>query len=200
MNTEKPTLDAQFWNDRYLEENTGWDIGDVSPPLTAYVDQLESKALRILIPGCGRAYEASYLLTQGFEEVTLVDWSQEACDQILSRIPALKPEQVLCENFFELKGKFDLIIEQTFFCAIDPSLRADYVEKTYELLDEGGKIMGLLWDDPMYDSRPPFGGDRKTYEDLFSPYFEILILETAHNSIKPRAGREFFFLAKKRSL
>jgi methyl halide transferase len=41
-----------YWNNRYLEENTTWDLGQVSPPLKNYIDQLENKAVSILIPGC----------------------------------------------------------------------------------------------------------------------------------------------------
>jgi hypothetical protein len=47
---------------------TGWDLGQVSPPLKAYIDQLTDKNLRILIPGCGNSYEAEYLLEKGLYE------------------------------------------------------------------------------------------------------------------------------------
>ncbi|MFT7344682.1 MAG: hypothetical protein ACI9XP_001269, partial [Lentimonas sp.] len=54
-------LDEFYWSERYKNLNTQWDIGRVSPPLRAYFDQLTDKSARILIPGCGRAYEAEYL-------------------------------------------------------------------------------------------------------------------------------------------
>jgi hypothetical protein len=67
------SLGEAFWNNRYDTADTGWDLGQVSPPLKAYIDQLENKNLRILIPGCGNTYEAEYLLQQGFEDVTVID-------------------------------------------------------------------------------------------------------------------------------
>ena len=44
-------LDAEFWENRYRNQETGWDLGTVSPPLKAYIDQLEDKDVAILIPG-----------------------------------------------------------------------------------------------------------------------------------------------------
>ena len=49
-----------YWASRYLEKQTGWNIGYASTPITAYVDQLTNKAAKILIPGAGNAYEAEY--------------------------------------------------------------------------------------------------------------------------------------------
>ena len=66
-------LDGTFWNNQYNTNTTGWDLGEVSPPIKAYIDQLNNKDLRILIPGCGNSYEAGYLLQQGFTNITLID-------------------------------------------------------------------------------------------------------------------------------
>ena len=51
----------EYWINRYKEERTGWDIGYPSTPLKEYIDQLQDKNLRILIPGAGNGYEAEYL-------------------------------------------------------------------------------------------------------------------------------------------
>ena len=53
-----------YWNNRYIDKTTQWDLGEVSPPIKAYIDQLTHQNLRILIPGCGNTYEADYLLRQ----------------------------------------------------------------------------------------------------------------------------------------
>ena len=54
-------MEKSFWDSRWENAETGWDLGGVSAQLKAYIDQLESKKLSILIPGCGNAYEAEYL-------------------------------------------------------------------------------------------------------------------------------------------
>ena len=66
-------FDKKFWTDRYKSRQTQWDIGSISTPLKEYIDQLEDKNIKILIPGCGNAYEASYLFENGFNNVFLID-------------------------------------------------------------------------------------------------------------------------------
>jgi SAM-dependent methyltransferase len=185
-------LNKDLWNQRYLDRDMGWDIGHISSPLKAYFDQLNNKELRILIPGCGNAYEAEYLFQQGFKNVTLIDWAQKALDDFQQRNPNLPTDQLICSDFFEHQGQYDLIIEQTFFCALDPKLRPDYVQHMKKLLAKKGKLVGLLFNDKLYSHRPPFGGKKSEYEKLFNPHFSNVSMEIAHNSIPSRQGRELF--------
>ncbi|MFT4566431.1 MAG: hypothetical protein ACI9FN_001387 [Saprospiraceae bacterium] len=67
----------------------------------------------------------------------------------------------------------------------------------FDLLSSGGKLVGLLFDAPMYDSRPPYGGSKEAYLKLFSTEFENIIMEECYNSITPRVGTETFFIAVK---
>ena len=67
-------FDSKYWDDRYLENNLGWDIGYISTPLKEYFDQLKIKSINILIPGAGNAYEAEYLWEKGFSNVFIIDW------------------------------------------------------------------------------------------------------------------------------
>ena len=112
-------LDAKSWNQRYLEDNTGWDLSFISTPLKDYFDQLTNKDLRILIPGCGNSYEAEYLFNNGFKNVYVLDFSEKALDNFLQRVVNFPSANIICQNFFDFVGNYDLIIEQTFFCAID---------------------------------------------------------------------------------
>ena len=101
-------------------------------------------------------------------------------------------------DFFDLQdSNFDLILEQTFFCALDPSLRESYAIKMNNLLREKGKLAGLLFDFPLTEKGPPFGGDINEYKKLFFEHFRIKTLERAYNSIKPRNGNELFFIFEK---
>jgi len=188
-------LNKDVWNERYLNADIGWDIGRISTPLKEYFDQLENKDLKILIPGCGNAYEAEYLFQQGFKNVFLIDWAQQAIDDFHNRIPEFPKEQLICADFFEHDSQYDLIIEQTFFCAINPKLRENYVLKVKSLLKDRGKLVGLLFNDKLYSNRPPFGGSRNEYKSLFEKHFKNLCLEKAYNSIAPRKGRELFISA-----
>ena len=185
-------LSEHFWNERYEKCETGWDIGYISTPLKDYFDQLTDKEMTILIPGCGNAYEAEYLNQLGFKNVVVLDFSKHVLQQFKQRVPTFPEHHLIGEDFFKHQGAYDLMVEQTFFCALHPSLRAKYAEHTASLLKSKGKLVGLLFDDVLNTDHPPFGGNKAEYLSYFSPYFDVAIMETATNSIPPRAGRELF--------
>ncbi len=185
-------LDARFWTAKYKNQETGWDLGQVSPPLKAYFDQLEDKDLKILIPGGGNAYEAEYLHGNGFKKVYVADLSETPLLNLKRRVPSFPDHHLLHTDFFELKDRFDLIFEQTFFCALNPNLRSKYAENMSQLLKPSGHLVGLLFDATLNNDKPPFGGNKKEYKVLFSKYFNLEIMETCYNSIKPRLGNELF--------
>lgn len=110
---------AKFWQQRYKTDSIQWDMGEVSPPLKAYIDQLRKSAKNeaILIPGAGNAYEVGYLYEQGFTNVTLVDFALAPIEAFAKRYPNFPAEKLICADFFELYPEqyhFDWVLEQTF--------------------------------------------------------------------------------------
>lgn len=185
-------MSEQYWTERYQNDNTPWDMGSVSTPLTGYLQRLTHKDQHILIPGAGNAYEAEWLFNNGFTNVFVIDISKEPIQNLKQRIPAFPSAHLIHGDFFELDQKFDLIIEQTFFCALQPSQRKDYAIKMAEVLKPGAKLAGVFFDFPLTEQGPPFGGSSEEYEDLFSEFFKIHKMERCYNSIKPRMGKELF--------
>jgi thiopurine S-methyltransferase len=185
-------LDKNYWTNRYREDDAGWDAGSITMPLKEYVDQLTDPNISILIPGAGNAWEAEYLFNKGFPNVSIIDLSEEPLDNFKKRVPGFPSERLITGDFFDHAQQYDLIIEQTFFCALDPSLRSRYAEKMHELLKPGGKLVGVLFNDKLNNDKPPFGGNREEYIVYFEKYFKFKTVETCYNSIKPRAGRELF--------
>jgi thiopurine S-methyltransferase len=189
------TFNQTFWENRYQEQLTQWDIGRVSTPLKEYIDQLNTKNLRILIPGAGNAYEAQYLHEQGFEEVWVIDLAPSPLENLAQRCPSFPKEHLILGNFFELEEtqQFDLILEQTFFCALDPSLREAYIQKMTKLIKPQGKLVGVLFGDVLLDrTQPPFGETTENLKNYFKNDFHFKHFEACHNSIKPRQGSELF--------
>jgi len=191
---------AAYWDAHYIDRKPGWDMGSVSPPIREYIDQLQNKKLRILVPGAGRGWEVKYLFEQGFENTFLLDFSKKAIEQFRMICPNFPESNIIFEDFFAHTGHYDLILEQTFFSSLVPAKRSDYIKKMHELLNPSGKLCGLLFNHKFENSAPPFGATFDIYEQLFRKYFHFEHFETAYNSIKPRAGREIFLLLKKNHL
>lgn len=190
--------DQLFWENRYSNNETGWDTGSVSTPLKEYFDTLSDKEIKILIPGAGNAHEAEYLHIKGFKNVYVLDIAEAPLENLRKRLPDFPKEHILKGDFFALDDSFDLIIEQTFFCAIDPKLRPDYANKMYSLLKQGGKLVGLFFDIELNKDKPPFGGNKEEYIAYFRPFFNLKKFEKAYNSIPPRAGNELFINLEKK--
>jgi len=193
--------DEYYWTNRYKDRSTGWDIGHISPPLKAYFDQLKHKDYKILIPGAGNAYEAEYLFKNGFKHVYVLDISDVPLTAFKSRNPDFPNEQLINGDFFKLKGTYDIVIEQTFFCSFPPNKlnREAYAKQMSSLLNVGSKLVGLWFDIPLIEDieKRPFGGDKNLYQRYLEPYFNTIVFETCYNSIPPRQGKELFGIFEK---
>jgi SAM-dependent methyltransferase len=193
-------LNQEYWNNRYINNETGWDIGKASTPLKLFIETFENKNVKILIPGCGNAHEIECLLENGFTNITVIDISEIAVNSIKNRFNNAIAEEklnVIFGDFFEHKGNYDLILEQTFFCAINPNLRNNYALKMHEFLSNNGIVVGVLFNCNFEKEGPPFGGNEEEYRKLFQSNFKIKKMELCYNSIPPRSGNELFFILSK---
>ena len=105
-------LNKDFWEQKYQEKKTGWDLGKASTPIITYLEQLENKDLSILIPGCGNGHEAEWAHQHGFNNVHVLDFADSAIKNFKKRYPKFNPNNLHQEDFFEHQGRYDIIIEQ----------------------------------------------------------------------------------------
>ncbi len=55
----------------------------------------------------------------------------------------------------------------------------------HNLLRENGKLVGVLFNEPLFQDHPPFGGSKPEYLPYFEDLFKIIHFEEAYNSIRP---------------
>ncbi|MDO9554168.1 methyltransferase domain-containing protein [Rhodonellum sp.] len=197
MNFMLISLEELYWSTRYLNKETGWDLGSISTPLKQYLDQILNFQLSILVPGAGNGHEASYAFQIGFENLHILDISPVPLGEFLLANPDFPKSQCHHENFFAHDGQYDLILEQTFFCALPPEMRSQYAAKMHALLKPGGKLVGVLFNRDFQLQGPPFGGSESEYLGYFQGLFHVLKMEACKNSIPARQGSEFFFVLQK---
>lgn len=192
--------EAQYWDLRYLKGETGWNLNSLSPPLVHFIHSLPetAKNWHILFPGSGESPDPAFWYNNGFKNTFALDFSSEARKLFLDKNPTFPSQQFLCTDFFCLPPEnWDLILEQTFFCALPPSLRKDYVEQMYRILKPGALLAGVWFNRHFEQNGPPYGSSVHENIDLFSLGFDIISAEPCSHSVKPRAGTEYWMIFRK---
>lgn len=199
--SEKDGYELEDWRKHYDSGDCPWDLNDVAPPWRVLWEEKKLVPGKAIVPGCGRGHEVVFLAEKGFD-VTGVDFAEGAvqnCRDALSQRGL--PGNIARENFFALgrehHGVYDLLLEQTFFCAIHPSDRNRYVETAARTLKPGGLLAGLFYETGG-EGGPPFNTTRSDVIDHFSAEFEIESLAKTPHSHEQRKGKEWLGLLRKR--
>lgn len=193
------SLHSEYWNSRYHTKNTGWDIGYPAPALTHWINTLEStKPLHIAIPGAGNAYEAEYIFTHKPQyQVHVFDIADEPLNAFSKRVPHFPKTQIHKADVLQLDAGFnsffDVILEHTFFCALEPTNRTRYFDCMLRYLKPGGILAGLWFNDFFNAQEPPFGAQKHEYLNLIPSAFKLDTFELCTQSIPARQHREWFF-------
>lgn len=184
-----PALGRAFWYDKWAQGKTAFHEGAANELLAAHVGELERTAgkLRILVPLAGKAADMWWLADRG-HEVVGVEFVISAVDaffaerdidlwqhkQPLGPFDAFVAQGVtmLCEDFFKLTpdaiGTFDAIYDRAALVALEPSMRARYVEICRALCKPSARVLLVsLAYDQSATGGPPWSIDRAEVEALW---------------------------------
>jgi len=193
---------AEFWEKSYRNGDMGWDLGKPTPIFDNWI-QFQTDSLSICILGAGNGWDAINFAKKG-HNVTAVDFAKSAIDNMHASAQDNGVQiKLIHSNIFNLSKlfnhTFDIVLEYTCFCAINPARRMDYVRMTNQILKPDGKLVALLFpiDKDINDDGPPFVVDLDSTISLFSKYFIVDTKEIPSLSIEQRNGREVFVIFKK---
>jgi SAM-dependent methyltransferase len=193
---------AAFWDERYRAGFTPWDARGVPEELKRFVERVHP-GRRVLVPGCGSAYEAGYLDERGFE-VTAIDIAPEAVARARSILGTAVSDRILREaDFFTLEMQVDWIYERALLCALPVRLWDAYAATVRRLLAPGALLAGFFFvDDAAAEPRrcPPFPAHRREIESLFAAAFDCIEDSPVpdEQSIPAFAGRERWMVWQRR--
>jgi SAM-dependent methyltransferase len=187
-----------FWDALFQRGRDGWELGRPAPPLLRWFLAHPPRGQRLLVVGAGRGNEALLLHELG-AHVTALDFSDEAVTALKARAAAGHANlTVVQQDLFTLTGgDFDLVVEHTCFCAIDPGRRDEYVAAVAAALRPGGELIGLFWDHGR-PGGPPFTTTREELERRFAARFDWISDEVPRDSVAARQGQEMLIQLKKR--
>ena len=149
-----PAAENKYWDDIWakgVRPGERWDVGKTEPDF-AYELSLADKGLlgpvftamktrpvRALVPGCGHGYSVKDLAERGFHAVG-ADISPSAVEA--AKVANPHPQaSFVCNDFFKDDfGKFDLVYDSTFLCAIPPVMWRAWGKRMGEVVAPNGYI------------------------------------------------------------
>ena len=185
---EDPATPA-FWDTRFRNKRTPWDAAATPPELERYLAQ-ESGGGRVLIPGCGSAYEVRTFSEKSYE-VAAIDFSVAAVERAGEILGALRDAVILGDFFsYDFGGKpFDIIYERAFLASLPRAMWPDYAHRVDELLRPGGRLIGFF----VYGEQqggPPFCLKAGELFGLLSDKFERTAEAVVTASVPVFKGKE----------
>lgn len=187
---------SDFWESRYRDHVTPWDAGKVPAALREYLPRIP-KGGRVLIPGCGSAYEAGYLAENGFD-VLAIDFSPAAVELAKKNLSRFGDIARLADFFeFDYGKPYDVVYERAFLCALPPRMWPQYPPRTAQLLRPGGELVGFFFFKET-ENGPPFGTSPKALHALLDPCFELVEDKAVTDSIPVFQGAERWQIWRRR--
>ena len=191
-------MEADFWVQRWQDNQIGFHQGQVNPWLIEYWPGLEIPADgRVLVPLAGKSLDMWWLRQQGhavlgvelspiavagfFDEAGIVpehgrDGAFEYCSGDGVRL--------LCGDFFAL-GRDDLegvaaVYDRASLVALPPAMRPGYVAHLLRILPPGCPILLITMEYPSEQMQgPPFAVAENEVRRLFDDHFVVEKLEEA---------------------
>lgn len=189
MGTKEDPATPTFWDVRFREKRTPWDAGSSPPDLERYLTETRGGG-RVLIPGCGSAYEVRSFSDKGYE-VVAIDFSQAAVETAKAVLGPWHTAVVLGDFFTHDFGArpFDIVYERGFLASLPRKMWADYAARVAELLRPEGRLIGFF----VYGEQqggPPFCLKERELAGLLGGKFERIDEAAVTTSVPVFAGRE----------
>ncbi|WP_303674167.1 methyltransferase [Vampirovibrio chlorellavorus] len=198
-------LDVHFWENRYITQNTGWDLAGPSPHFVALIKAppafLKPGAMAVL--GAGRGHDAA-LFGQNAFQVSGFDYASSAVQEARQRYGQWADFHqrdifTLGQADTPFAHQFDYVLEHTCFCAILPKQRPDYLQTVTRLLKPEGYLIGIFWEHEEADG-PPFSTTLEAVQALFCDSFDIISVEERQPASNRRGIERLMVLRRKKEL
>jgi len=191
---------SKMWSHIYQTEEPRWDLGAPHPAFVNILPQIKLPKSRIAVLGCGRGHDAAFLAEAG-HFVTAFDFSEEALTAAREKYSNIKNLNFVQADAFKLPekyiGAFDVVVEHTFYCAVDPDRRDEVMNVWRKLLIPNGFVLGIFF--VMFKRMgPPWGGTEWELRRRFDKYFRFLYWTRWHHSPGSREHREIAIYMQKR--
>lgn len=197
-----------YWQSRWREGRTGWDLGGVHPFFSELINHASSAGLKasgyVIEPGCGRAHTGAALAKLGYN-VTAFDVSQEAVDAAKKLYAHLANLELVVADLFALPDSwtnmFDAVYDRAVLCALPRSIRPVYVEACAKMLKPGGLFLSIPFTKlHITESEgPPFAVCEEDLEEMFASKFEKVVhIDKPHDEKDSKIACEMLVIRRRK--
>lgn len=183
-------MDADFWHQRWSENNIGFHQNQPNPLLVQYFYSLGLQpGARVFIPLCGKTLDIGWLLDQGFRVVG-AELSELAIQQLFSEL-GVEPEVLeleghrhyRCESLdifvgdiFELNaewvGEVDAVYDRAALVALPASMRESYTQQLMSLTGQAPQLVICYDYTQSQMDGPPFAVSDKELQQLYAMHYQ----------------------------
>jgi thiopurine S-methyltransferase len=191
-------MDAQFWLDRWTQQDIGFHQKSVHDLLERHWTKVSApRGSPVLVPLCGKSLDMVWLAQQG-HEIHGIELSQLAVEAFFVE-RGLSPQRIgsdpassnlyVAGSYSLLAGDFfavdpnatryvRAVYDRASLVALPPEMRAAYVRHLMALVPQGTPILLISLDyDQARMKGPPFSVSNAEIERLASPFASLQILE-----------------------
>jgi thiopurine S-methyltransferase len=188
--------DAEFWHQRWRDNQIGFHQSRATPLLEQYWDAIEVPAgARVFVPLCGKSLDLLWLAGRG-HRVLGVELSQLAVDQFFAE-HALTPTvqdapygrrhvagaiEIVCGDVFapdaDVLADCAGVYDRAALIALPQQLRERYAQEVYSRLPAGCRGLLVTLEFPPHEKNgPPFPVPEDEVESLYSRDWRLHLLE-----------------------
>lgn len=178
-------MKAEFWHERWANNQIGFHESQVNPLLVAHFAALDlPKGARVFVPLCGKTLDIDWLLAQGYRvagaEISPLAISQLfgrlgvtptiACDSGTERRSAPRMD-FFVGDFFSLSaamlGQVDAVYDRAALIALPPEMRRRYAEHLARITNGALQLLVTLEYDQQQMNGPPFSVPAEEVRGLY---------------------------------
>lgn len=189
-------MDAEFWHERWANNEIGFHGSEVHPLFKSLFSRLNLDAnSRVFVPLCGKTLDIGWLLSQG-HRVVGVELSDVAIEQLFSDLE-LKPEvkvvgdlihysaeslDVWAGDFFaltaEILGEVDAIYDRAALVALPEEMRIQYVQHLMGIANKASQLLITFDYDQSQMPGPPFCVGEDEVQRHYGSDYGLTLLES----------------------
>lgn len=189
-------MDAQFWQQKWEQNQTAFHLNETNPMLVAYFKKLSvPKGGRVFLPLCGKTLDIPWLLSKG-HRVAGAELSKIAIDQLFAglgvkpKITALgkidhysaKNLDIFVGDIFDLSGKIlgpvDAIYDRAALVALPPKMRERYTAHLTKITDKAPQLLLTFVYDQSVMPGPPFSVTGDEVKHHYEKSYHLTLLES----------------------